>query len=95
MTVTINLSHEIETKLRERAARSGKSFESFVQELVERAASTPTESGPPGGEPLPSDVALAPFRREVKESGMTDQELLGLFEEARDEAYQEKQGRCR
>jgi hypothetical protein len=46
-------------------------------------------------EPLPSDAALAAFPREVKESGMTDDELRGYFEELRDEVYQERHGGSR
>ncbi len=36
------------------------------------------------------DEILAPFRCEVEESGITDDELDALVEEARKEIYQEK-----
>ncbi len=39
---------------------------------------------------FPSDKALAPFRKEIAESGMTDDKLLKFFEEVREEVYQEK-----
>jgi len=38
-------------------------------------------------------LALAPFRRQVEESGMTDDELGDFFEEVREEVWQEKHGR--
>ena len=89
MSVTVNLSPEIEQRLRERAAQKGQSFEMLIQDIVEHAASFP--NGSKNGT-LPSDVALTPFRREVKESGISDEELLGFFEELRDENYREKHG---
>ena len=39
-----------------------------------------------------SDEALALFRRQVEESGMTDEELERFFEEVRDEIWREKKG---
>jgi len=93
MSITLNLSAETERKLRERAAQNGQSFETFVQQLMERAVSAPNGSGTSAGALLPSDAALAAFRQEVTECGMTDDEMLEFFEDAREEAYQEKQNR--
>lgn len=93
MTVTLNLSVETEQKLRERAAQEGQSIETFVQDLLERVVSAPNGSRIKAPGLLPSDTALAPFRQDVKVSGITDDELLQLFEEAREEAHREKQGR--
>ncbi len=39
------------------------------------------------------DEILRPFREQVKASGITDEELTSLFEEAREEAWQERQAR--
>jgi hypothetical protein len=44
-------------------------------------------------EPPAVDQALAPFRRQVEESGMTDDELGDFFEDVREEVWQEKHGR--
>jgi hypothetical protein len=37
--------------------------------------------------------ALAPFRREVDQSGISDQELRVFFEEVREEIWQAKHGK--
>jgi hypothetical protein len=55
--------------------------------------SAPTASASVGPPRLPSDDALAPFRKEVADSGMTDDELLNFFEGVREEVYQQKHGR--
>ncbi len=39
------------------------------------------------------DEALAPFRRQVEESGLSDDDLREFFEEIRDEVWGEKHGR--
>jgi hypothetical protein len=97
MSITISLPPEMEEKLRQRAAERGQTVDGYVRQLVEREVLD--AGGPrPGGAPplparLPSDEALAPFRKEVAESGMTDDELLEFFEGVREEVYQEKHGR--
>jgi hypothetical protein len=96
MTVTISLPPELEKGLHDRAALNGQSVEQFVVQLVEKAVLgrdgvRTLDPSPSAG--LPSDEALAPFRREVAESGMTDEELRTFFEDVREEVYQEKHGR--
>ncbi len=82
MTLTITLSSEVERKLAERAARTRRDVTAVAQELIERAL-----------EGRPSlDEILAPFRREVAESGTTDDELDALFQEQREEVWREQQG---
>jgi hypothetical protein len=92
MTVTITLTAETEEKLRQRAAESGQTLEEFLQQLVEREArgsnGTP-EAAPPTARTL--DDILAPVRKGFEDSGLTEEELTGLFEEAREEAWQERQ----
>jgi hypothetical protein len=100
MTFTLHLPPDIERKLQTLAAQNGQSVERFIQQLVEREASA-IKGGQPTVPPvpdasssdLPSDKALAPFRREVESSGMSDDELQTFFEEAREEVYQEKHGK--
>lgn len=40
-----------------------------------------------------TEELLEPFRRQVQESGLTDDELDKLFDEAREEVWREKQGK--
>lgn len=98
MTITISLLPETEAKLRQFAARTGQSVEGFVEQLVERIVggvngeqTVGTAAALPAS--LPSDEALASFRQEVAQSGITDPELLAFFEEVREEVYHEKHGR--
>jgi hypothetical protein len=98
MTITIRLSPETEVKLRQCAAQTDQTVEQFVERLVERVVhrvngGQPSDTATAVHGTLPSDEALAPFRRDVAESGMTDEELLEFFEEMREEVYREKQGR--
>ncbi len=48
MTVTIDLSPDLEARLRSRAARGGKDIESFVRSLVEREALNPEDASEGG-----------------------------------------------
>ncbi len=92
MTVTITLTPETEERLRRRAAESGQTLETFLQQLVEREAGGGTaapETPPPAARTF--DDILAPVRKGFAESGMTDEELTALFEEAREEVWQERQ----
>jgi hypothetical protein len=96
MTITISLSPETEVKLRRCAAQTDQTVEQFVQRLLERVVrgvNGKSDTATPICDTLPSDEALAPFRRDVVESGMTDEELLDFFEEMREEVYREKHGR--
>ena len=83
MTITIRLSDDEQKRLAERAARNGRDVAAYVHLLIERDIQGPSAV----------DQALAPFRRQVEESGMTDEELGDFFEEVREEVWHEKQGR--
>jgi len=83
MTITIRLTDEEERQLAERAARNGRDLPEYVRLLIERDIQ----------KPLAVDEALTPFRRQVEESGMSDDELGDFFEEVREEVWQEKHGR--
>ncbi|HEY8749528.1 MAG TPA: hypothetical protein VIM11_16210 [Tepidisphaeraceae bacterium] len=82
MTITISISPNAESRLRERAEASGQAMEAYIAQVVELAASS-------------SDVdeLLAPFRQQVAESGMSDEELDDFFEGLRAKAFQERQRR--
>lgn len=81
MTITLTMTPETQRKLVERATRVGRDVESLACELIERSLNS---------EPTLDDI-LAPFRRQVADSGMSESELTTLFEEARDEVYLDKQ----
>lgn len=95
MPIPITLRPETEKELRKRAAESGLSLNQYLEQLIEGVLSGANGSQAPAPPPakLPSDEALAPFRREVAESGMSDDELRAFFEELREEVYREKHGR--
>ena len=80
MNIRINIPAEMQEKLQQRAVASGQNVEAYVERLIEKAL-----SGPPSIEEL-----LAPVRKEFAESGMTEDELDALIEEAREEVWQEK-----
>jgi hypothetical protein len=83
MTITIQLSDEEQRMLAERGTRNGRDLADDFHLLIERDIQGP----------VVVDEALAPFRRQVEESGMTDDELGALFEEVREEVWQEKHRR--
>lgn len=80
MDIRINIPAEMQEKLQQRAVASGQNVEAYVERLIEKAL-----SGPPS-----IDELLAPVRKEFAESGMTEDELDALIEEAREEVWQEK-----
>ena len=80
MTVTLELKPEIEKALRDKARSVGFGVNVYLEKLVEQNLS-PRES---------LDSILAPFRREVAESGMSDDEFDEFVQEIRDEVYQEQ-----
>ncbi len=81
-TINLSLSSAVEAKLREKAALSGQPFDAYATAVLERAAAA-----------LAIDEILAPVRRQVAASGLADGELDSLLEEARDKAFQTRQGR--
>jgi plasmid stability protein len=102
MMITINLAPETEEKLRQRAAQSGQTVDSFVRQLVEREV-LGVNGGPPTAPPSPGpaasnsgttlDEVLAPLREGFERSGMTEEELTHFLTEVRDEARREKRAR--
>lgn len=81
MSVTIDLTADQEELLRERAARNGQTPAAYAQTVIEQHL-RPARS---------LSEILAPFRRQVQDSGVSDEELDALIEEARDEVFREKQ----
>ena len=83
MTVTINLPPELEQVLRQQAARKNQDVTTFVLQAVQEKIAR--------GQTL--DEICAPFAAAVAASGVSDEELDRLIEEAREEVWQEKQGK--
>jgi hypothetical protein len=81
MAMTIHVPERVERKLTERAAKVGKPAEALALELIEQGVDR---------EPTLAEI-MAPFAREVAESGMTEAEFDALIEEAREEVWQEQQ----
>jgi hypothetical protein len=81
MAITIELPEETERILAARASEYGQTLETFVAKVLIREARKKS-----------LDEVLAPFRKEFEESGMTEEELGDLIQEARREIWQEKHG---
>ena len=82
MTVILELKPEIEEALQKKARDNGFEVNVYLEKLIEKDIDRAKTL----------DEILAPFRREVEESGITDDELDALVEETREEIYQEKSG---
>jgi Antitoxin FitA-like, ribbon-helix-helix len=79
MTLTIELSADVERRLRERAARNGQTAEDYVRSVLAREL---TNGGPPdtGTTGKTFDQIFARFEQAVAQSGMTDEEFDTLLE---------------
>src|SRR5205085_9893064 len=82
MVLKLEITRELECKLLERARDRGQDVTQYVQRIVEHELTRPT-----------LDEFLAPLRDEVQRSGITDDELDALVEEAREERYRELEQR--
>lgn len=75
MTVVLELKPEVEEALQKKAKASGFEVGAYLERLVEKDVCRAKTL----------DEILAPFRKEVEESGITEEELGVLIEEAREE----------
>jgi hypothetical protein len=82
LPMKLRLSRQASEKLTQRGAESGRDVADVASELVEQAVNRPTV-----------DEVLAPFRKQVAESGMSDKELDAFLEGVREKAFQERQRR--
>jgi transposase len=78
VAMKLRLSKQASEKLVQRATETGQDLAAVASDLNERAVTQPTV-----------DEVLAPFRKQVADSGMSEEELTAFFEEARDKALQE------
>jgi hypothetical protein len=74
--VHIQLPDALGTRLENEAHRRGVDASQFASQLLERALARPS-----------LDEILAPFRKQVEESGLTDEQLDALFQDAREQAW--------
>jgi hypothetical protein len=84
MTITISLSPEIEEAVKSQATKEGKPLADYVESLVEEGSRRRDRVNLLAEKSF--DEILAPFRRNVEESGLSDEALDVLFTEARKEA---------
>ena len=82
MTLQIDLSPEIEARLRERAAAAGKDAATFALEAVEEKLRGPQTLA----------EILAPVHKEFRESGMSEEELHALSQRALAESRSQRSG---
>lgn len=85
LTDTIQISGLPETVIQgvsERARAVGTTAEEYVRYLIEEDLSSSS---------LNLRVLFAPIREQIKESGTSDDELIELLEEAREEVFQKNQ----
>ncbi len=86
MSVTLELAEKVENRLTIHAKRLGLTLPEFATQVMGRIAdySTPSETA----ESI--DEILAPFRKQVAESGMSEDELDAFFQEVRQEVWDEQ-----
>ncbi len=78
-TVTISLPKDVGNVLEKRAEDSGQDFETYIKNIVETQAKKMT-----------LDETLAPIRQAVEKSGLNEDELDGIFQQARREVSKER-----
>jgi pyruvate carboxylase len=76
LPVKLKLSTQAGQQLAQRAARSGRDVADYASDLIEQAVAKPT-----------LDEVLAPFRQQVADSGISDEQMDEFFEELRNEAW--------
>ncbi len=70
MTLSLTLPPDVEAKLRQRAADLQQSPDDYAAQILSQAVNARTV-----------DEILAPFRKQVAESGMSDEELDAFYRE--------------
>jgi len=83
MTLSIPLSADLEARLKERAAASGKDVIRFVQEAVEEKLAAPQTFA----------EILAPVHAAFEAIGQSEEEIADRFQRLREDVWQEKHPR--
>jgi len=92
MTITISLPPEVEEAVKSQANKEGKPLADYIESLVEEASRRRDRIDLLAEKSF--DEILAPFRRNVEESGLSDEALDALFTEARKEASRARKERA-
>lgn len=79
MTIQISLPPDAEARLRARAEAVGQDAASYAAHLLHEALTAPS-----------IEELLTPFRQQVEDSGMSDEELDAFYEGLRDKVWQER-----
>jgi hypothetical protein len=93
MTITIDLPPDVEESVKTQAAKEGVPLEDYVTSLVEEGTKRRDRIDLLAEQPF--DEILAPFRRNVEDNGVSDEELDNLFTGARKEASRARKERAR
>lgn len=80
--VTLRLSERARAKLAQQAVSSGQDLSALASDLIEQAVTRPTV-----------DELLAPYRKQVAESGMSDDELDSFRRELLTKVRSEKKAK--
>ena len=80
MSLTVPISREVEAKLQAKAAGAGIDVQTFAARALERIALKPS-----------LDEVLAPLRAEFEATGMSEDELTKLLENAKHELHADRQ----
>jgi hypothetical protein len=79
MALNIALPPDTEARLRERAEAQGEDVASYAARLLREAVASPS-----------IDDLLAPFRRQVDESGMTNEQIDEFYDDLREKAFHDR-----
>lgn len=93
MTITIDLPPDVEASVKTQAAKEGLPLEDYVTSLVQEGTQRRDRIDLLAEKSF--DEILAPIRRNFEDSGMSDEELDGLFTNARKEASRARKERAR
>ena len=80
MDIRISIPPEMQDKLQQRALDCGQDVTKYVERLIEKDLTKPVSL---------RDL-YAPVRRQIEQSGISEDELEALIEKARAEAYEER-----
>ncbi|MBI3822724.1 MAG: hypothetical protein HY289_08590 [Planctomycetes bacterium] len=83
MTVTITFPPDVEKTVRQQAAKNGQDVDAFVLQAVNEKLAKQRSF----------DEVCAPIAEAIAATGIGDDELDRLFEEAREEVWREKHGK--
>ena len=83
MDMMISISEDVVARLKERAAESGETMPAYAAKVLSETVTRPT-----------IDEILAPFRKQVAESGMSDEALDDFFRGELDALRREKKAKA-